>query len=84
MVNEEIPRICSQVLMAAVMSRLVVYQHRLLMLLVELAIRLEASSLGASSPRPVILSRQGSTSEKGSLPTKEPKTSRTSTPSAYV
>ncbi len=84
MANVEIPKTCSQALAAAVMPRLVAHQGHLLMLLVELGIRLGASSLEASSRSPVNRLHRDSKSETASPPVKGRARSPTSTQNAYV
>ncbi len=84
MANVGIPKTCSKVLAALVLPRLKAHQGHLLMLLVELGIRLEASSLEASSPSPVSLLHRGSKLETASPPAKVREKSPTSTQSDYV
>ncbi len=84
MANVRIPKDCSKVLVEVEMHRLVAHQGRLLMLLVELGIRLEASSLEASYRSPVSLLHRDSKSVTASPPVKVRAKSPTSTPNAYV
>ncbi len=84
MANVGIPKSCSEVLAAVVMPRLVAHQGHLLILLVELGIRLEASLLEVSSRRAANPLHRGSKSVTVSPPLKGRAKSPTSTPSAYV